>query len=103
MALKTRNLGIANRKLEVQARELSASNEELEQYAYVASHDLQEPLRTISTFLQQLERNYSDQLDDRAKQYIHFAREGAQRMRQTILDLLELSKAGKLDPEFVET
>lgn len=74
---------------------LKRSNEELEQFAYVASHDLQEPLRMISSFLTQLERKYKDQLDDKARQYIHFAVDGASRMRQIILDLLDYSRVGR--------
>lgn len=74
---------------------LQKSNKQLEQFAYVASHDLQEPLRMITGFLSQLEKKYNDKLDDRGKQYIHFAVDGAKRMRQIILDLLDYSKVGK--------
>ncbi len=93
-----------NEKLEVRARELATSNAELEQFAYVASHDLQEPLRMVSGFLTQLEMKYSEQLDDRAKKYINFAVDGAKRMRQIILDLLEFSRVGRIDeePEFID-
>ncbi len=86
-----------NQTLEKRARELALSNTELEQFAYVASHDLQEPLRMITSFLSQLDKKYSDQLDDRAKQYIDFAKEGSLRMRQIILDLLEFSRVGKTE------
>ena len=83
--------------IEVQKRaeELALSNTELEQFAYVASHDLQEPLRMVTGFLNQLEKNYGAQLDDKAKKYIHFAVDGAVRMRQIILDLLEYSRVGR--------
>lgn len=84
-----------NRELDLRARELAASNAELEQFAYVASHDLQEPLRMVTGFLTQLEKKYADQLDDKAKQYIDFAVDGGKRMRQIILDLLEYSRVGK--------
>jgi len=84
-----------NIELEIRARELAASNEELEQFAYVASHDLQEPLRMVSSFLTQLEKKYSDSLDEKAKDYIHYAVDGAQRMRQIILDLLNYSRLNK--------
>ncbi|NBW34472.1 MAG: PAS domain-containing sensor histidine kinase [Cytophagia bacterium] len=60
-------------ELSVQTKQLASINAELEQFAYVASHDLQEPLRMVSSFLTQLDKNYKAQLDDRAKQYIHFA------------------------------
>lgn len=84
-----------NEKLEKHAKQLQISNQELEQFAYVASHDLQEPLRMVSSFLSQLEKKYSNQLDEKAHQYIDFAVDGAMRMRQIILDLLEFSRVGK--------
>ena len=71
---------------------ITASNKELEQFAYVASHDLQEPLRMVSSFMQLLEKKYSPQMDDTAKQYIHFAVDGAERMKKLILDLLSFSR-----------
>ncbi|MGY5851049.1 PAS domain-containing sensor histidine kinase [Salegentibacter sp. F14] len=85
-----------NAQLEQRARELSVSNQELEQFAYIASHDLQEPLRMITGFLNRLKSKYEDQLDDKALQYIEIAHDGALRMRQLILDLLEFSRAGRL-------
>ena len=84
-----------NRKLEANIKKLAISNLELEQFAYVASHDLQEPLRMVTGFLTQIEKKYEDVLDDKGKQYIHFAVDGAKRMRQIILDLLEFSRIGK--------
>lgn len=84
-----------NSELKKQAKELEMSNSELEQFAYVASHDLQEPLRMVSSFLIQLEKRYGNELDDKAKQYIHYAVDGAQRMKQIILDLLDFSRVGK--------
>ena len=86
-----------NRILQEHIKELKISNEQLEQFAFVASHDLQEPLRMISSFMSQLERKYGDRLDDKAHQYIHFAKDGAKRMKQIILDLLEYSRAGKIN------
>ncbi|RYY26600.1 MAG: PAS domain S-box protein [Chitinophagaceae bacterium] len=86
-----------NKVLGEQARDLAISNNELEQFAYVASHDLQEPLRMVTSFLKQLENKYSAVLDDRAKQYIYFAVDGAKRMKQIILDLLEFSRVGRGD------
>jgi two-component system CheB/CheR fusion protein len=83
-----------NEDLRKQAEELAASNQELERFAYVASHDLQEPLRMVSSFLQLLEKKYNRQLDAQAQQYIHFAVDGAERMKQLILDLLAYSRLG---------
>jgi PAS domain S-box-containing protein len=85
-----------NEELEARAQELANSNAELEQFAYVASHDLQEPPRMVSSFLTQLESKYGSQLDERAKKYIYFAVDGAKRMRQIILDLLEFSRVGRI-------
>jgi PAS domain S-box-containing protein len=86
-----------NKTLEKHAKELAVSNAELEQFAYVASHDLQEPLRMVTGFLTQIERKYGDMLDTKGKQYIHFAVDGAKRMRQIILDLLEFSRIGRTE------
>ncbi len=83
-----------NEQLEKKSNDLIAINKELEQFAYVASHDLQEPLRMITGFLTQIEKKYNDILDERGKQYIHFAVDGAQRMRRIILDLLDYSRVG---------
>lgn len=84
-----------NIKLEIHAKELAPSNAELEQFAYVASHDLQEPLRMVTSFLTQLDKKYKPELDEKAHQYIEFAVDGATRMRQIILDLLDFSRVGK--------
>ena len=82
----------AEKLLKERAEELAASNSELEQFAYVASHDLQEPLRMVTSFLQLLEKKYEGQLDETAKQYIQFAVDGSERMKRLILDLLEYSR-----------
>ena len=86
-----------NKDLENKAKELSISNTELEQFAYVASHDLQEPLRMVTSFLTQLEKKYADIIDEKGKKYIYFAVDGAKRMRQIILDLLEFSRVGRTE------
>jgi PAS domain S-box-containing protein len=84
-----------NEDLQNKAKALSESNADLEQFAYVASHDLQEPLRMISSFLTLLEKKYANIIDENGKKYIDFAVDGSKRMRQIILDLLEFSRVGK--------
>lgn len=86
-----------NQELEAKAKELSLSNIELEQFAYVASHDLQEPLRTVTSFLALLEKKYNNLIDDKGKQYIAYTIDGARRMRRIINDLLEFSRVGRAE------
>ena len=93
-----------NRNLEWKTKELKRSNKELEEFAFSTSNELQEPLRMINSFLKQLERKYGNQFDDKARQYIKFSIDGAKRMRQVILDLLEFSRIRETgrDPEPVD-
>lgn len=93
------SLKLLNADLERINKELAVSNQELEQFAYVSSHDLQEPLRMVTGFLTQLEKRYGDKLDEKAHQYIAFAVDGARRMRQIILELLEFSRVGRMNSQ----
>lgn len=94
-----------NNRLKQRADELAASNIELERFAYIASHDMQEPLRMITSFLQLFKKKYEDQIDETAEQYIHFAVDGAERMKKLIMDLLHYSRVGsnKEDFETIDT
>jgi light-regulated signal transduction histidine kinase (bacteriophytochrome) len=84
------------RELDERTTELQRSNRELEQFAYVASHDLQEPLRKVAAFCQMLEKRYNDVIDDRGRQYIFYAVDGAKRMQILINDLLSFSRVGRV-------
>jgi PAS domain S-box-containing protein len=93
----------ADQTLELYRTELERSNEELAQFAYVASHDLQEPLRMVSSFMELLSMKYQDELDKDANEYIAFAIDGAQRMQRLIKDLLAYSRVGTRGKPFEPT
>ncbi len=88
-------------KVEKRTLELTRSNSELEHFAYVASHDMREPLRMITSFLQLLEKQYTDKLDQNAHEYIDFAVDGAKRLNNMINDLLEYSQVKSMERELV--
>jgi two-component system, chemotaxis family, sensor kinase Cph1 len=87
-------------QVEQRTEELAKSNADLKQFAYVASHDLREPLRMITSFLQLLERRYNDQLDEDANEFIGFAVDGAKRLDTMIMDLLEYSRVANKEIQF---
>ncbi|MDQ2076838.1 PAS domain S-box protein [Marinimicrobium sp. ABcell2] len=89
----------AQRTLAEQAEELRRSNAELEQFAYVASHDLQEPLRMVRSYTELLEQKLQDSLDEKTRKYMHYVIEGAERMQRLISDLLAFSRAGRRELE----
>ena len=85
--------------LEELTDDLEISNRALEQFAYVSSHDLREPLRMITSFLQLLKKRYEDDLDEDAHDFINYAVEGAKRLDMMLTDLLEFSKIGTQESE----
>lgn len=89
--------------LKVANEELKRSNQDLEQFAYAASHDMKEPLRMIGSFVQILKRKYSDKIDDKGKEYIDFSIEGVNRMSDLINSLLQYSRVGRKESKIRET
>lgn len=89
--------------LESRALQLATSNADLQRFVYVATHDLQEPLRLVTSFTQLLKKKYKKQLDQQAIEYINYAAEGASRMKKLILDLLEYSKFSSNREEYTQT
>lgn len=90
-----RELSTANERLELVNRELQRSNEDLQQFAFAASHDLQEPLRTVTSFVGLLERTATAKLDGNEREYLNYIAEGSRRMRTLIDDLLSYSQVGQ--------
>ena len=90
----------AEDKLKKSLKDLERSNEELQQFAYISSHDLQEPLRTIASFTQLLERRYKGKLDSDADEFMGYIVEAAKRMKEQIDGLLEYSRVGTKGGEF---
>lgn len=89
------------RAINSQNRQLKQTNDELEQFAYAASHDLREPLRTIRSYMQLLEKRYNEKLDSPAREFINYATVGAVRMDELLQDLLEYSRIGRMDSQKV--
>ena len=85
---------LARKEADIANIKLTISNKEMEQFAYIASHDLKEPLRTTSSFVQLLQKKYKGKLDDDADKYIHFITDATERMKVLITDLLEFSRIG---------
>ncbi|WP_169315107.1 sensor histidine kinase [Belliella baltica] len=98
---KIEQLELLNKKLNQQSRKLENSNRDLEQMVYVASHDLQEPLRMVSSFMGQLQQKHNEELDQKGRRYIKFALDGAERMKRIILDLLDFAEAVNIEESTV--
>ncbi|MCC5907710.1 MAG: hypothetical protein JJU13_15965 [Balneolaceae bacterium] len=98
-----RKLAKQNQEILRLNKQLKNKNNELEHFSYSVSHDLKEPLRMVRSFMKRLDQKYGDTLDDKARQYIYYAVDGAERMDQLINDLLEYSKIGRINNQFEKT
>jgi signal transduction histidine kinase len=94
LIMMRQNLKTGKENLEVQNRELEKKNKELEQFAYVASHDLQEPLQTTLSFVELMQKQYKGRLDEKADKYLEYIGQASARMKVLITDLLEFSRIG---------
>jgi len=94
------NLRVLNKRLEQHSQDLLRINEELEKFAYVASHDMQEPLRTIISYIQLLQSKYKDKLDEEGNEFMDFVVDASLRMRNIIIDLLEYSRINRNDDSY---
>jgi len=100
---REKDMKVILKKLELSNQELLRSNKDLEEFAYAASHDMKEPLRTVGTFTNLLNKKYNDQIGESGKEYIQFITQGVQRMSSLINSLLNYSQVGKKDLEFQQS
>jgi len=98
-----RKLAKQNQEILLLNKQLKDSNKELEHFSYSVAHDLKEPLRMVRVFMKRLELKYGDSFDDKAKKYIFYAVDGAERMELLINDLLEYSRIGRKNTEYERT
>lgn len=102
LEVRKAELSLQNQRIEENLRQLEMSYQELEQFSYIASHDLKSPLRNIASYAQLLSRRYKGQLDEQADEFINFIVKGAKHMDEIIRDLLEYSKSAR-ENDFVQT
>jgi light-regulated signal transduction histidine kinase (bacteriophytochrome) len=95
LIIANKKLAFQNKEKEKRAKELTIANKELEQFTYIASHDLREPLRTVSNYMKVFEEDYSELLDDNGHRYLHSINNATKRMSQLIKSLLDFSRLGR--------